>query len=310
MSTAAILAPLLAAAALGLIGPHLARRLPPREATWLISIGAVVCALSTVAVLFLLAAALIGQFPGLAAIGHWSSATLREDAPVEPGIGVISLLAATAGAAAMVFVGTRQFRVMLAAQHALSGFAKDGENLVVIDGPEPSAFAVPGRPGRIVVSRSLLRRLTPGERRVLLAHERAHLEAGHLWHRSAVAVAAAANPLLRPLSDAIAYTTERWADERAANALGDRNGAARALARVALLSGGSERRHPGLAAGGLAVPARVSALLADPPRRRPLLSAVTILLLVFAIAAAIAVEMRIESVFDLAVHVHRMSGGQ
>ena len=308
MSTAAILAPLFVAAALGLIGPHLARRLPPREATWLISAGAVVCALSAVAVLFLLAAALVGQFPGLAVIGNWSAATLREDSPIEPGVGVISLLAATASAGAMAFVGARQVRAMLSARHALKGVA-GGQDLVVIDGPEPSAFAVPGRPGRIVVSRALLRQLTPGERRVLLAHERAHLEAGHVWHRSAVAVATAANPLLRPLSGAIAYATERWADERAANALGDRNGAARALARVALLSGGSDHWHPGLAAGRLAVPARVSALLADPPRHRPVLSAVTISLLVLAIAAAIVVEMRIESVFDLAVHVHRVSGG-
>jgi Zn-dependent protease with chaperone function len=308
MSTAAILSPLLVAAALGLIGPHLARRLPPRDATWLITVGAVVSALSLTAVLFLLSAVLVGQVPDLAGIGHWSPATLREDSPIEPGFGAVALLAAAASAGAMVFVGARQARAMVAAQRAFRGVA-GGEDLVVVDGAEPSAFAIPGRPGRVVVTRSLLRLLSPGERRVVLAHERAHLEAGHLWHRSAVALAIAANPLLRPLGGAIAYATERWADERAAAELGDRSGAARALARVALVSGWSAHRHPRLAASQLAVPARVSALLGDPPRHRPVLSAVTIALLVFAIAAAIAVEMRIESVFDLAVHVYRVSGG-
>ena len=56
------------------------------------------------------------------------------------------------------------------------------------------------------------------------------------------------------------------------------------------------------------MPARVSALLDDPPRRRPVLILFAIALLAIAIVAAIAVEMRVESVFDLAVHVHRAGG--
>ena len=308
MSTMAILLPLLVAASMGLAGPQLARRLPPRDATWLISVGAVISALTAVAVLFLLGAVLLAQVPNFAGIGHWSTTTLRQESPIEPGLGAISLLAASASACAMAYVGTRQARATVAAHRA----CRDGagsEDLVVIDGEEPGAFAIPGRPGRIVVTRSLLRLLTPGERRVLLAHERAHLEGGHLWHRYAVALAIAANPLLRPLSGAIAYTTERWADEQAASALGDRRRAARALARVALLSGRTSHQHPRLAAGQLAVPDRVWALLADPPRRRPVLSLATVVLLALAIAAAIAVEMRIENAFDLAVHVYGVGRG-
>jgi Zn-dependent protease with chaperone function len=308
MSAASIVAPLAAAGCLGLAGPHLARRLPPRHATWLISVGAVVSALSTAAVLCLLGAVLIGQLPDLAGIGHWSTQTLRRHSPAEPGFGALALVGALASATAVAFAGARQARAMRASFRACRGL-EGHHGLVVLDGPERGAVAVPGRPGRIVVGRSLLRLLSAGERRVLLAHERAHLDAGHHWHRSAVALATAANPLLRPLRGAIAFATERWADERAAAELGDRRGAARALARVALLSGGASPGEPGLAMGGQAVTARVSALLAEPPRSQPALSVAMIALLLVGIAAALMVENEIEQLFDLAVHVYRVSRG-
>lgn len=307
MSTVAILSPPLVAVALGAVGPQVARRLPPPHATWLISIGAVASAMSLGAVLFLLAAVLVAQAPGLAGIGHWSASILREDSPTEPGIAAVALAAAVASACAAVLAGARQARAMLAAGRAVGG-AAGGRDLVVIEAAEPNAFAIPGRPGRIVVTCSLLRRLSAGERRVLLAHERAHLSGGHHWHRSAVSLAVAANPLLRPLAGAVAFATERWADERAAFEVGDRRLAARALARVALLSGPAEHRSPQLAAGELAVPARVSALLADPPRARPFLSIAILALPALALVAALAVEMRVESIFDIAVHVYRASG--
>jgi Zn-dependent protease with chaperone function len=308
MSTAAIVLPLLVAAAMGIAGPQLARRLPPRDATWLISVGAVVSTVTLAAVFFLLGALLVAQLPGLAGIGNWSPAILREDSPAEPGVGALALLAALLGSGAALVAAIRQARAMLAAGRALDGAAGDGR-LVVIDGSEPGAFAVPGRPGRIVVTRSMLRLLSPGERRVLLAHERAHLEARHHWHRVIVSLAIAANPVLWRLGEAIAYATERWADERAAAEVGDRREAARALARVALLSRGTPHRKPLLAAGLQVVPARVTALLADPPRPRPFLSAATLALLALAIVAAVALEMRVEGIFDVAVHVYGAGGG-
>ena len=307
MKIVAIVAPLLAAICFGILGPHLARRLPPRQATWLISVGAVVSALSAVAVLALLGAVLIGQLSDLADIGHWSSATLRAHSPIEPGIDALALTAVLASGAAVAFVGTRQALAVLAAYRASSAVTKGGE-LVVVEGSQPSAFAIPGRPGRIVVSRPLLRLLSPDERRVLLAHERAHLAAGHHWHRGAVALAIAANPLLAPLAGAITYATERWADERAAATLGNRRGAARAVARVALLTGGRDASLPGrLAIGQQPVTARVGALLADEPRSRPILSLATIALLVFALVATGVVEKEVEHLFELAGHVYRAS---
>src|SRR5262249_34531902 len=152
----------------------------------------------------------------------------RRHAPTEPGVGVLCLLAAFASAAAVIVVGARRARGVVFAFRACRELGASGD-LVVIDGAHLSAAAIPGRPGRIVITRSLLRLLSPTERRLVLAHERAHLEGGHHWHRIAVALATAANPLLRPLRNAITLATERWADERAAVELGDRDGAALGL---------------------------------------------------------------------------------
>jgi hypothetical protein len=158
---------------------------------------------------------------------------------------------------------------------------------------------VPGWPGRIVVTAGMLDALAPAERRVLLEHERAHAAGHHYLFTALTYFAAAANPLLRPVAAAVTYTVERWADERAAGTCGDRRLAARAIGKAALASAGGvaagarTRRPAGVAAVGIAgaaalrgtgrlrgadrlrgagpVPRRVAALLAPPPRIRPLL---------------------------------------
>jgi hypothetical protein len=300
--------PLIVAACFGLVGPHLARRLPPHQATWLISVGAVVSALSAATVLCLLGAVLLGQLPDIAGLGHWSSSALREHAPTEPGVAIAALFGALAAAATVAFVAVRRACAVIAAYRACKEMDGEGD-LVVIDGSTPSAVAVPGRPGRVVVSSSLLRLISPGERRVVLAHERAHLANGHHWHRSVVSIAIAANPLLAPLGGAIAYATERWADERAAAEVGDRRSAAQALARVALLTGRSPQRQPRLAAGQHAVPARVAALLGDAPEQQPILSLAVIVLLAVGLLAAAVLEKQIEQVFELAGQVYQVSRG-
>jgi predicted transcriptional regulator len=59
---------------------------------------------------------------------------------------------------------------------------------------------------------------------------------GHIyWPLQDAAVAAAAvNPLLAPVREAVTYLVERWADEEAAEAVADRRLVARAVARAAL----------------------------------------------------------------------------
>ena len=308
MLAIAIALPLIVAACFGLAGPHLARRLPPREATWLISVGAVASALSAVAVLCLLAAVLLGQLPDVAGLGHWSTSALREHAPAEPEFTAASLLAVLAAGATVAYVAIRRALTFASAYRACKSMSGSGD-LVVVDGAPPSAVAVPGRPGRVVISASLLRVLSPGERRAVLAHERSHLANGHHWHRSAVSMAIAANPFLAPLRGAIAYATERWADEEAAAEVGDRRLAAQALARVGLLVGRGAEEQPHLALAQHAVTARVAALLKESPRRRPTWSFGVIALVGAGLIAAVFVEKQTEHVFELAGHVYQVSRG-
>jgi hypothetical protein len=106
--------------------------------------------------------------------------------------------------------------------------------VVVTEDTAADAYTVPGWPCRIVITQGMLRALSAGERDVLLAHERSHAQSSHYLFTSVARLAAAANPLLRPVAAQAGYTVERWADERAATQAGDRTLAARAIARAAL----------------------------------------------------------------------------
>ena len=113
------------------------------------------------------------------------------------------------------------------------------------------AYPLPGWPCRIVITSGMLRVLSGPERQVLLAHERAHAGGSHYLFTSAARLAAAANPLLRPVAAEVGYTVERWADECAATATGDRPLTARAIARAALATSAAppDRAGPATALG-------------------------------------------------------------
>src|SRR5206468_692329 len=121
------------------------------------------------------------------------------------------------------------------------------DGLVVIEDPEPMAYAVPGFSGRIVVSTAMLRTLSAVERRALLAHEAAHLRYRHHVYTQLTDVASSANPLLRPLRAAVALSVERWADESAAAETGDRRLVARALARAGIAHSRAHSAQPAAA---------------------------------------------------------------
>ncbi|MFE4053577.1 M56 family metallopeptidase, partial [Streptomyces sp. YIM B13518] len=144
----------------------------------------------------------------------------------------------------------RHGRVRRGAHRALAGL-RETEVVVLPDGA-PYAYALPGgRRDRVVVTTAMLDCLEPAERRALFAHERAHLTARHHRFLLAVQLAARANPFLRPLRTAVAYTAERWADEDAARAVGSRRTVARAIGKAALVSRGTPvATLAGLAAAG------------------------------------------------------------
>jgi hypothetical protein len=142
---------------------------------------------------------------------------------------------------------------------------RDAGPVTVIPGHSAEAFAVPGDPGTVVVGETLLNALEPDERRVLLTHERAHLEHDHHRYLQIADSTAAAFPFLTPIARQVRFATERWADEVAARAVGDRHLVARAIIKAALTSDGSSLLP---AAAGGHVAARVNALLGEAPTRR------------------------------------------
>jgi Zn-dependent protease with chaperone function len=257
------------------------RRLPPATAVRALTAGALIAALATGLVLAAAAILLIGQAPAVAALGDWSGAALAREGGVPPAVGGLAALAVGVLALAAVHRAVRAGGEVLRAVRACRSMGPPVAGMVVVDDDAPEAYALPGIPGRalgrVVVSTAMVRALPAAERRVLLAHEAAHLRHRHHLYVQVAELAAAANPLLRPAARAVRRGVERWADEVAATQVGDRRLAARALARAGLARAAAGR------ALSVPVPAlpgvegdlveRTRALLAPPARRRPVLAA-------------------------------------
>jgi hypothetical protein len=226
--------PLISPMVAALAARPLADRLPPRTASWLLIVLAVGLALTSLGTLLALA---------------------------DDGMPFAALLAA--GLTSAGYSAVRQVRALRATAREARVLPGDGTLAVVTD-DRADAYAVPGR---VVVSTGMLAALDAAGRRVLFAHEFAHLSGRHHVFRAVVCVASAANPLLWPLRGALWYATERWADEHAATAVGDRVAAARVIGTVALAHRSRPAARMGI--GGTRpgpVPRRVAALLRPPPR--------------------------------------------
>jgi len=287
--------PLIAPALAALAARPLAGWLPPATATWLLTGGAVVLASASTAMLGLLALAAVIRLPGIAAAGGLSLEVVRRTDPAPWPLGAAAGLALTVAGLALARAARRRGDALVTAHREARRLA-GRDQVVVLADARADAYATPGWPGRIVVTSGMLDALSPPERAVLLAHEHAHASGRHYLFTAAVRVAAAANPLLLPLSSAVSYSVERWADEHAATVVGDRRLAARAVARAALAAAAAPSALrpaalPGVVSGaGIrpgAVPRRVTALLAAPPRRRLGLVVLAVALLVLCGGAAL-----------------------
>jgi Zn-dependent protease with chaperone function len=271
-----LLFPLLAALAARPVG----ERLPPRPATWLLTVGALVLAAGSTAVLGMLAVTGLIRIPLLARLArdHWSPYAAQHHDPASFSVAVLAVALLTVVAATAGRMLWRRARTLAQAAREAACLPGRGQ-LVVVDDPAAEAYAIPGLPGRIVVSTGMLDALDPAEHEVLLAHERAHLAHHHYLFIAVAQLAAAANPLLRPLADTVTFTVERWADESAAAAVGNREQVARTVGKAALAAKRTRARGriPAAALGLVGrllpttpgpVPRRVVALLAPAPRRR------------------------------------------
>lgn len=270
--TPIVATPFLVSGLLWLIGPRVGRWLPPAAATVLLTTLALVTALATGLVLSLAGFLWLAQLPQVARVGHWSSVVLRSDNWLPGATGAVAGVCAFALLLAALRRAIRAVRAIVIAARTCRRLSPAAGGLVVIEDLEPTAYAVPGFSGRIVVSTAMLRTLSAVERRALLAHEAAHLRYRHHVYTQLTDVAAAANPLLRPLRSAVGLAVERWADEAAAAETGDRHLVARALARAGVATSRVRAPEPStvMAAAGTSLAVRVRALLDPPPRRRRL----------------------------------------
>jgi Zn-dependent protease with chaperone function len=299
--------PLAVSVVLGACASRLGRRLPPATAVRLLTAAMFVTALATGFVLSAAGVLVLAQIPLVASLGHWSAHVLGSGLPVPVAAGclaavtVCGLLAAALRRAAL---GGRDLVVAAVACRRL-GPAVDG--LVVVDDDEPDAYTLPGLRGRVVVSTAMLRALPADERRVLLAHEAAHLaRRHHLWVQAAE-VAAAADPLLRPAARAVRAAVERDADELAAAEVGDRALTARALARAGLARTTARREATlaaALAGADGAVADRARALLAGPPPRRRILACGIAGLMLATGVAVLVTGADTEALFEAAQHAY------
>ncbi|MFF5228216.1 M56 family metallopeptidase [Dactylosporangium sp. NPDC000521] len=272
----------------------LADRLPPAGAARVIAWSAAVVAAASTVNLLLFALKAVAQVPVVAGVFGWSATVVTADTAAEPWAPWLSV-ALLAAVLVSVTRHWRHHRDVL----ALGRSAGDGTALVVLPDAEAKAFAVPGRPGYVVVTTGMRSLLTDRQFDALLAHEQAHLAGRH--HRLArlAGTAAAAHPALWWVAKHVDYLLERAADEQAAVEVGSRRTVAHAIGAAALATSDAATAGSGWSVLHVAiphgiVPRRVSLLLT--PRSRP---AAGLLTLLPAGLAAFSVAWSVEAAVDL-----------
>ncbi|HWG13378.1 MAG TPA: M48 family metalloprotease [Streptosporangiaceae bacterium] len=297
------LVPFACSVLLALTAGRLGRRLSPAAAAPLLTLAALATSLATGMVLCLAAFTALARDPLVASLGGWPDDRARPWAELPAGWGIAA--AALAGAllaSAVVYVAHVAWD-LAGAHRACRQLTPAGDQLMITPEEHPAAFTlpVPLRRGAIVVSAGMLRLLPADERRALLAHESAHLRRYHSGYVLLAALAAAANPLLRPVARQVRLAVELWADQLAAHEVGDARVVARALARASLAA--SRPQQPGgfrLAVAESDISARVHALTQLPPPLRPWAAASVLVLAVAASAIAVTLALAVHNQMEIA----------
>ena len=225
--TFAVLFPAVGALIVATATALLHRRLHPRFAVPLLTFATCSVGIAAAAALALPAFGFAASSAGVNGWADWCTRWYGHHQSVPPILGLLSVVLLLVIVVRGVTAHNR-WRRDVRSEPASVGWLK------VTPSESPSAYAVPGRPGRVVVSIGMLDRLTPQERRVLFAHERAHLTLSHHRYLWVAEVIATAIPPLRLLARQLRFATERWADEVAAISVGNRRLVARAILRAAL----------------------------------------------------------------------------
>ncbi|MFC0531723.1 M56 family metallopeptidase [Phytohabitans kaempferiae] len=242
-----------------------AGRLDPWRGAVVLAWSAAGAAFASTANLLVFALKAIAELPAVAGLFDWSHHTVALDTGHVPWVSWLSLVLLAGAVAAAGRVWWRHRRVLRAAGE-LAGLPSH-EGVLVLADAAPLAYAVPGRPGVVVVTTGMRAALTAEQYAALLAHERAHLAGRHHRLIRLAAMSGAAHPALRWVARQVDYLVERAADERAAVEVGSRRTVARAIGAAALAVGDSAGRPgaPVPVASAVAragdVPRRVGALL-------------------------------------------------
>ncbi len=230
------------------------RYLPPRLATRFVTIALVLVVVAALPTALLVAIAFLAHAPVIGIGFEWCAQAM----------GLHGSVPAWLGVPVVVLLGTGALRTCrLLRQHRT--FRLDEPRPVHVAQSERAyAVTMPGRAGQIVISTAMVELLDEDEQRIVVAHERAHARYRHDRYLLIAELAAAVLPPLRSLARRVSYSIERWADEAAAAACGDRRLVAITLGKVALVT------NPPTVAGfsGLGVSSRMGALL-EPPIRNP-----------------------------------------
>lgn len=268
----------------------LPRFLVPSAGVVVLTVSVAVATLASLLLLLQIASAGISELPVVSDALGWCRALSGGDHGAPPVVGAVAVLVLVLSS-----VSTARFVRRLSRNH--KHFA-DLDGVEVVHSDATVAFAVPGRHGGVVISDSLLDRLTGEERRVVLAHETAHLRHRHHLYVHFAEACAAGLPFLRPLARRIGYLTERWADEVAAERVGSRELVATTIARVALLPK-PEVRPSVLAIGGGNVVGRFQALVHPPPAPN---AHATVLACSLVTGAVLGLTLQLHHLIDFVTH--------
>ena len=268
--------PLIVAVALALMVAAFHRRVTPRLAAHILTATLLLVALAALPSVWIVGLGFLGHLPFVGHLLGWCTSAVGIDEPIPTLVGVPAVATSVLGSVRMAQV-LATYRRMRASRWSPVEVTREHV---------PVAYTLPGSAGRVVVSAGLVSMLAVEELDVVLAHERAHGVHRHDRMVLLARLSQAALPVLRPLSDRLLFTLERWADEEAVTAAGgDRRFVARTIAKVAL-----QVSVPvsALAIAGLGVPARVDALLRPPSigRSSALLSSIWLAIAVTAVMAS------------------------
>ncbi len=250
------------------------RRLPPKLAARFVTMALVLVVAAALPTAVVVAVAYLAHVPLIGAGFQWCAQAIgvHSAIPAWIGIPVLGLLAAGAVRTARLIRDHRTLRT------------HDAHPIHIADSHKPYAVTLPGRAGQIVISTAMVDMLDDDEQRIVVAHEEAHARYRHDRYLLTAEFAAAILPPLRALARRVSFSIERWADEAAAAACGDRRMVAMTLGKVAMHS--TPRTVAGFS--GLGVAARMGALL-QPPIAPPHRSHLVLLWSSLAVTAAFSV---------------------